>query len=929
MIKSDDELMPQGPRCHRGNGCKMVWTAPVYWSYGCNGPDAGLGGEAHDACKMRGLRWYCHEHGTDICPGCHPGPKQESTFQGAWQVEWMSGETKAITVVDSTFLCFGERYRLDVVSEPVSCTWSDGTVQYVENVDWELGVVKWTTSSKDDGFKSITWQRIDASQGEDVELILSHTEQYIEKHGAVDSLVCNLDDLFDREETGEEDFAVIPNLLERYLKIVDVLCDRVVEEMSQSDDVKFSLIKLASTLEMILFRCVADQYKKDAVNLMLAPKDLAKAYSEKILDALFVSAEELLQRHVPFEEVTGLASDHPGPLSPIKTLISLFVQLGYDIPVDRLQRILKALAEKVSEREVLEGDAVGRSLKCLDDLLDHAGGVLMQTYYLPKKDQKYYGFSCDGCGQFPIIGPRFKCALCTESYDLCEYCHERRHEVHAEHDSWEKLCPEGKVVLVETEGLFEDESGANCTYRVVQDGLFELNFCSSKNVNDIASYHVSHEFEKGDKIEVNYKRSGQFLDGKIDKVRADGKYDIFDGRDMLEAVDPIYVRAAGVKLGFRNDAEFRASDEGDGWVKYTRSEKQEINGDMLDAGTKIFSAMVEFSMSESDFATRKELARALTNRSRYSGFERDGLNAECIKHLKKKLFDNMRAEGFVFPSWWDLNALSVQPVKRSAGLEFDEDAYLYRNVQYIPMNMRCNITLTKEELGTMQELFDASISDRFTRDRKDGSLPGRLRLMVGKRLQSEMNWKGFKAKQEEIAKDLEDRKKKGEEIMASVSNLKTAGTFPNEERFHVNTDANEGWFFHGTTMAAANGIMSGDFLLNLAGSHAGTMYGKGIYLAESCSKSDEYTELDVEYGIRTMLVCRGTLGSVNYCDDGHPNGLELVKSCVEGPFHSVLGDREKVSGTFREFIVYHHDQVYPEYVFFYLREDEKHPNLDN
>lgn len=47
-------------------------------------------------------------------------------------------------------------------------------------------------------------------------------------------------------------------------------------------------------------------------------------------------------------------------------------------------------------------------------------------------------------------------------------------------------------------------------------------------------------------------------------------------------------------------------------------------------------------------------------------------------------------------------------------------------------------------------------------------------------------------------------------------------------------------------------------------------------------------------------------GNINYCDHPSPVSLSasLVASCkAGGGYHSVLGDREKVNGTFREFIV--------------------------
>jgi len=40
---------------------------------------------------------------------------------------------------------------------------------------------------------------------------------------------------------------------------------------------------------------------------------------------------------------------------------------------------------------------------------------------------------------------------------------------------------------------------------------------------------------------------------------------------------------------------------------------------------------------------------------------------------------------------------------------------------------------------------------------------------------------------------------------------------------------------------------------------------------------------------------------------------------MNGAYHSVLGDREHARGTFREFIVYDDNQVYPEFLLWYRR----------
>jgi hypothetical protein len=40
-------------------------------------------------------------------------------------------------------------------------------------------------------------------------------------------------------------------------------------------------------------------------------------------------------------------------------------------------------------------------------------------------DGRLKSWSCDNCGISPIIGPRFHCTLCPDSFDLCRTCHDR------------------------------------------------------------------------------------------------------------------------------------------------------------------------------------------------------------------------------------------------------------------------------------------------------------------------------------------------------------------------------------------------------------------------------------------------------------------------------------------------------------------------
>jgi len=130
--------------------------------------------------------------------------------------------------------------------------------------------------------------------------------------------------------------------------------------------------------------------------------------------------------------------------------------------------------------------------------------------------------------------------------------------------------------------------------------------------------------------------------------------------------------------------------------------------------------------------------------------------------------------------------------------------------------------------------------------------------------------------------------------------------------------ANEVWLFHGCKPIAAKCITSDDFKLDLAGSSSGTLYGRGIYLAENSTKADEYSHQDAG-GLYTMLLCRTTLGRLFYSAEVAPDPRKCEDACLKGDYHAVLGDRRACRGTFREFVVFDEDQVYPSYIVSYRR----------
>jgi|Transcript_34776 hypothetical protein len=276
---------------------------------------------------------------------------------------------------------------------------------------------------------------------------------------------------------------------------------------------------------------------------------------------------------------------------------------------------------------------------------------------------------------------------------------------------------------------------------------------------------------------------------------------------------------------------------------------------------------------------------------------------------------NMSSE-LQFPKWWDLSIME--------GLDM-KDVQNFKVEHMDVTNLYGIIDLQGKELERIQKLFDATIRKKYTQDRKnqgsDGRVPDRLVVHKAWRVQNAQNWKEYSTRVDEVSKQLAAVRRKGGStpVMDKVPKLKTdVPEFMDDPSLQLNVAANAAWLFHGTS--AGEAIAKSDFRLDLVGSNAGTLYGRGVYLAESVSKSDEYSRED-ENGLRQILICRAALGNIHYTDEPFPNTTLLETKCTNGEeFHSVLGDREKCRGTFREFIVFDEDQVYPEFVVWYKRE---------
>lgn len=247
----------------------------------------------------------------------------------------------------------------------------------------------------------------------------------------------------------------------------------------------------------------------------------------------------------------------------------------------------------------------------------------------------------------------------------------------------------------------------------------------------------------------------------------------------------------------------------------------------------------------------------------------------------------------------------------------------------------------------IQGMFDATYRKVYTRDRRGAPIPDRFKIVSVHRVFNDQVWREYSKRREEVRQRVVGTRPvvpDGVQTMEYLS--KRSSTLGNGKVQiglpKVDEAVNEAWLFHGTTKEAAQGIAENDFRLDLTGSNAGTLYGKGIYLAENATKSDEYGEgprgpagEQEEQGYEAprpppgpppplvresyILLCRSTLGKVYYTDDLKPDADELQRRALSGEYDSVVGDRLKRVGTFRELIVYHDDLVYPEYIVHYER----------
>lgn len=253
-----------------------------------------------------------------------------------------------------------------------------------------------------------------------------------------------------------------------------------------------------------------------------------------------------------------------------------------------------------------------------------------------------------------------------------------------------------------------------------------------------------------------------------------------------------------------------------------------------------------------------------------------------------------------FPQGWDIPAMLTP---RSRG---SRRALSPRLVDKKPLpQTKCEV---------VQRLVDDTFfCKRKTKDRR-GVQPLRLVVQEVVRVQNGAAWWEYNKERARVSEQL------GEEFEPLAPQVLTATTGQDAMKAalgDLDPRCQEHWLFHGTTPEGVQGISDREFRMDFAGKHRGTLYGRGVYLAECSSKADEYSEED-EDGVCSMLLCRAALGRVMVNQEANPAD-DVEDVFKQSNCHSVCGDRWAAVGTYREFVVYQASQVYPAYIVKYRR----------
>lgn len=211
-------------------------------------------------------------------------------------------------------------------------------------------------------------------------------------------------------------------------------------------------------------------------------------------------------------------------------------------------------------------------------------------------------------------------------------------------------------------------------------------------------------------------------------------------------------------------------------------------------------------------------------------------------------------------------------------------------------------------LDDLQQLLDATFADRAY---KGGYIPLQLKLVEAWTVNNTEALADYKKHRIALSAKQSICSALDEMPLSHVFVSKEGNGAVNRICNDLEPSVNEFLFFHGTSAEAAKSIASTDFRLPNSHTHGG-LYGKGIYLAESCSKAHMYCKEINRENVCPILLTRGTLGKVHNVTDEKPDAHGLEVGANVGSWDSVCGDRRSLKFNFsgyREFIVYDPNQA--------------------
>lgn len=223
--------------------------------------------------------------------------------------------------------------------------------------------------------------------------------------------------------------------------------------------------------------------------------------------------------------------------------------------------------------------------------------------------------------------------------------------------------------------------------------------------------------------------------------------------------------------------------------------------------------------------------------------------------------------------------------------------------------------------GSMVDWMSVLLNDTFLVKKEVQLKADWLEVVEVQRIMHEGLWNRYDRHRKEIAKKLAQSPPGGGRSTSKKTSVITDQHVP----LSVMAAANEHWLFHGSSAHAVCSISEQGFVDNHKVNH-GLAFGAGCYFTECSSKADTYAtpaewkESIDKRGLCCILLCRVVLGCSRVFDsEFHIDKAKLKVDMASGNFHSVLADRERLLGSYREFVT-PAVQAYPEFIIWYRRE---------